>query len=214
MKEKTRQDKRRPQKMRDNHKREWFATVEKESGGPTGYIKPRFQVPHPSLIPPQKYLEIAVDNPGELHINYARWVRDLETAHQEWEARRLREGRHLHGTNFDPNAKPTRELVEAMGPKPMPLAPVKAMQQGNKWALGLSEVMPPEARTFFPEPVKAADIPVFSGETWSDPVLDPQDTLATAMAQLEAECPDTLKGAARSAWILKEMKQRVTQVEA
>ena len=206
--DKTRQDKRRGQKMPDNHKRMWFATIEKESNHPTGYIKPLFRVPHPSLIPPQKYLEIPKDDQGSIHINYDRWVGDLEQRHLEWDQRRLLVGRRIHGTSFNPEAPATRELMEEMGPKPMPIAPVKAMQQGNKWALGLSDVMPPEAKAYFAEQTKVPAAPVFSGETWSDPALAPTDTVASVMAQLESECPDTLRGAARSAWILKELKSR------
>lgn len=208
--DKTRQDKRRPQKMRDNHNRQWFATIEKESGFPTGYIKPLFQVPHPSLVPPQKYLDIPADNPGALVINYDRWVGDLRQSHQEWEERRLREGRTLHGTSFNPKAPPTRELLETMGPKPMAVEPVLAMKQGNKWALGLSDVRPPEADRYFPVTEVVEDARVFSGEAWTEP--QPEIPAGTLIEQLERECPAELKGAARNGWIVKELKARTVGV--
>lgn len=165
---KTQQEKRRPQRMQDQHGRWWFATVEKASGYPTGRIKALFTAP---IYPPPKYLKFPKDAPNTIQINYGRWIADLVTANKEWDENRVRLGRMISGEAFDPRKPATMELVTLLGPKPQPVEPVRACEQGNKWVLGLSDKKPKEAERFFPEPITQPSDLVFSDE----PVFSDED---------------------------------------
>lgn len=202
---KSQADQRRGQVMRDQHGREWFANIEKASGFPTGLVVAHFAVPHPELMPPQHYLVFSTEHPSHLRINYEQWIDDLDRRGQEWEAEKIRMGVFTQNPH---------ELRILLGPKPMSSLPVRAMQQGNLWALGLSAVKPPEASKFFPDPEVAPDALVFSGPVFSDtPAAQPAaaptaaTALSGALAEIEGRCPPELKGAARSNWILAEMRK-------
>jgi hypothetical protein len=217
--------------MTDQHGRPWHAEIEKDSGYPTGPVRPRFRVPQKALLPPQKYLVFNAENPARLTVNYDLWIKDLETANREWEENRILMGVSMHGTAFDANGKTPIELLVLLGPKPMSAAPVLAMKQGNKWALGevppadihgqalaqwtdgyearARATMPPEAKAYFPEPMRAPAAQVFSGDvfTTQEPeTLDAGKLMAQRMEEIQARVPEHLKGAAKNAWILREMK--------
>jgi hypothetical protein len=212
---KSQADQRRNQTMTDQHGRRWFAVIEKASGYPTGKVQAQFRPPHPKLVPPSKYLKFSADNPAQVEIEYARWIMDLEAANKSWEIDRIRLGRLVHGSAFNANDPTPMELTVLLGPRPMSPLPVKAMQQGNRWALGFTDKRPPEADRFFPLPAEAEGSMAF---TETDPVFtepelpapEPGSPSADLVAQLqaiEARCPADLRGAARSNWILAEIRK-------
>lgn len=197
---KTQADKRRPQAMTDDHGRPWHASVEKASGGITGLIQHLFDVPHPDLVPPQKYLSMDPENASHLRIDYDWWLRDLKERAAEYATDRTRMGMLT--------SRPA-ELEALLGPPPKSPKPVQAMQQGNLWALGLTNVKPPEAEEYFPAPVTAESEPVWSGDVFSQPAPSPAPGVASFIAELEARCPAELKGTARNNWLMAEMRKMV-----
>lgn len=224
---KSQADQRRNAILKDQHGREYSASIEKASGWPTGIVQPLFTAPHPHLVPPQKYLVFDAENPSALRIDYEAWIMDLEEANRLWEENRIRTG-HMISAGFDSTKPMPPELQILIGPKPMSPVPVKAMQQGNRWALGFTPVRPKEADQFFPEPATAPDslaftetAPVFSTDAPAGltdlpgagvPGLSaPGAGLADAMEAIEARCPPELKGAAKANWILGEIRKHAAQ---
>lgn len=219
---KSQADQRRPQHMKDQHGRPWFANVEKASGFPTGLVQPQFRVPDKRLIPPSKYLVFSTENPGQVQIDYPQWEADVKAQLAEWDANRLRMGLARYGDAFNARGETPIELMTLLGPRPMAVDPIVAMRQGNPWALGFSDVKPPEAQRFFPDPIRTPEAPVFSDTpVFSDPTTaapaaaeSPDGTvhLAELMARLDRECPETLKGMARSNWIMGQLRSAAQPV--
>jgi hypothetical protein len=210
---KSQADQRRPQIMTDQHGRKWFANIEKASGYPTGKVMPQFSVPHRQLIAPGKYLGFQADDPAHVRIKYEEWIADLEHANRLWEQDRIRLGRLVHGSAFNPTGPTPLELLTLLGPRPMSPLPVKAMQQGNRWALGFTEKRPPEADSFFPAPETLPESlaftetdPVFT-EAPESPAAGGRSELVDLVKSIEERVPAELRGAARSNWILGEIRK-------
>jgi hypothetical protein len=200
---KSQADQRRAQVMRDQHGREWSGSIEIKSGYPSGVVFPQFAVPRHELVPPQKYLKYPENQPGRVVIDYADWIKDLDDALVSYETRKIQ------FANAIPGGAQSPQLPQLMGPKPMSSVPVKAMQQGNKWALGLSPIKPPEADSYFPEPVEVTEGQVFSGDVFSQPKeeTDIGVLMAQRMEDLEKLAPPELKGFAKTKWLLDQLKQ-------
>jgi hypothetical protein len=220
---KSQADQRRNAILTDQHGRQFSASIEKASGWPTGLVVPMFDVPHPQLMPPQKYMVFDAENPTQLRIDYEAWIMELEDANRLWEENRIRTG-HMISAGFDSKAPMPPELQILLGNRPMSPVPVKAMQQGNRWALGFTKVRPPEADQFFPQPSKAPDslaftetAPVFAEEGGAAlaPIgqLEPAAavSLAELLEQLDKECPAEIRGAHRTAWKMEQLKLRAAQ---
>lgn len=217
----TQADKRRSMVVTDQHGRKYFAVIEKASGFPTGLVQPLYEAPHPELYPPQKYMTFPEDQPGKLVIDYGSWESDNKTALQAWDNERVRTGSMIHGAAFDPHGPPTIQLVQLIGPKPMSPLPVRAMAQGNRWALGFTKVKPAEAERFFPTPTEDPNADVF---TETEPVF-PEAAEAVApegagvslqelLAGVMKRCPDNYKGAARRSWAMQELERMAETQEA
>lgn len=210
---KSQADQRRNQNMKDQHGRSWFASIEKASGYPTGLVQPLFDAPHPRLVPPPHYLVFNPDEPGKVYIDYDRWIGEQEAACKAWDEQRIRTGHMIHGASFNPNGPTPPELVIILGERPLSPVPIKAMQQGNRWALGFTDVRPPEADQFFPLPDRAPaslafteTAPVFEEPATPLPGIPVHD-LAGQLAAVEARCPEKLTGSARSAWVMAELRK-------
>lgn len=208
-------DQRRSQKMYDQHGREYFASIEKASGYPTGLISCLYEAP---VFPPQQYLKINPDKPQELTVDYEAWIRDLEEAHRGWKERMVQIGVLIHGSAFDSRRDLSPEVAFMVGPKPYPVEPVLACRQGSRWALGLSSEMPPEAHRWFPakeeeESLVFSDVPVSDAEPVTEPSMTGEEMLAAILSQPELveiirECPGNLRGVARLAWIKARLRER------
>jgi hypothetical protein len=212
---KSQADQRRNQIMTDQHGRRWFAVIEKASGYPTGKVLPQFRVPHRQLVPPTKYLEFQADDPAHVRIKYDEWIRDMEAANRVWDQDRIRLGRLVHGSAFDPNGPTPMELLILLGPRPLSPLPIVAMKQENRWCLGFTDKRPPEADRFFPKPeALPASLaftetdPVFTEEKAAAPAASsPRTELVNLIAGIEGRVPANLHGAARSNWILGEIRK-------
>ena len=210
----TQADKRRNMRLKDQHGREWFAVIEKASGAPTGLVQAMFAVPHPALIPPQKYLVFPPDEPNQVRINYREWAAELEHRELEWQAERRRVMSIIPGGAQNP------VLVDLMGPQPMSPAPVKAMEQGNRWALGFTDIKPPEAEAFFPrEPTPEESIVFSETDPFTPPatVAEGQAPVASGpsmneiLADVARRCPKHLVGIAKKSWCLDELNRLATE---
>ena len=202
----TQADRRRNMVMKDQHGRSWFAVIEKSSGYPTGLVQPLFAVADPRLVPPQKYLDFPADQPGQIRIDYDSWEAHQRERQKEWDADRIKLINTMPGGAANP------AVAMEMGPQPMSWKMVRAMKQGNRWALGFTDKKPPEAEVYFPTPVEAPDDQILSetDQILSEeiPTVDGVGTsLKALLDELKGRCPPNLRGAARNAWMTKELEK-------
>lgn len=217
----TQADKRRSSRLKDRHGREYFAVIEKESGAPTGLVQPLYTPPNPSLVPPQKYMGFPVDKPGFLHIDYDAWLADATQATNEWQQNRAQLIAELPGGQLNPM------LPRHLGPPPLNPKVIRAMMQGNKWSLGLTDKKPPEAEEFFPTPAQSDQDAVFT-ETDASPVFSEEDvdqtvahvpagtiasgqSLAELLEDVAKRCPPNLRGGAKQAWCARELERMAAE---
>lgn len=121
---------RRSYNVTDQHGRKWLAVREKNSDGAC-YFTPCFT---DELATPVKYLSIPDERPYTVVIDYDAWIADLEGAHRDRETRRFEIGRALYSDRFDPEAADPRELMTALGPKPVDPEVIRAKRDGKKAA--------------------------------------------------------------------------------
>lgn len=212
---KSQADQRRAIVLTDQHGRKYSASIEKASGYPTGVVVPvDWSPPHPALFPPQKYMVFDADNPTHVQIDYPNWIGELETATKDWEEQRIRLGRMIHGGSFNARGPTPPELIVILGPRPLSPVPVRAMQQGNRWALGFTTIKPPEAASFFPDP-ETEPAPLAFSETapvFTEPEAPTtSESVAAMIARLDRDCPKDLVGMARTNWVMKQMKAAAAQ---
>ena len=138
---------------KDQHGREWFANLDLRSGEPVGRIEPHgWGAP---WYPDQKYIL----RDGDFYnvvIDYERMIEDHVVAHREYEARQREVGLELHGQAYD-EKKPTNAVKARVGQGPTPLEIVVAMAQGNRYAIGLTDVPDERLRKFLPKTTTAAE---------------------------------------------------------
>lgn len=205
----TQADKRRNQIMTDEHGRKWFAVIEKSSGYPTGLVQPLFQVADPQLIPPPKYLMFPPDEPGRILIDYVSWEADHRERQKEWDKLRIQL------TNLLPGGAANPAIAQEMGPTPMSWKVIRAMKQGNRWALGFTDKKPAEAEVYFPTPKESPDDAIF---TETAPIFKEEEpevggalSLHSLLEELKARCPPNLKGAARNSWVARELEKMAVE---
>lgn len=145
--------------------RRWEGMIEKKSGDFCG-LPPQpmgWSAPFPEWIPPAIYLRCGsrwtIRRPGEsqptalradeLIIDYDAWITSLADSMRGWMEQFYAFGEKMCGPAFDPE-NPPPQLLAAVGPKPLAIEPVMAMRQGNRYALGLTNVVDERLREFFP----------------------------------------------------------------
>lgn len=141
----------------DQHEREWGGTMSKDTGTPIGEIQPMGGTRHGErfgwtpvlyagreLRPGMEYLRFSEDRPNRVMIDYDRWRQDLLIANSRWSSEATNWATRFYGGGgiADALANPPQELLDVMGPKPMPVDLVDAMEQGNRWILGLTPEKP------------------------------------------------------------------------
>jgi len=135
----------------DQHGRKYYATIEIKSGDPCGLIEPQFTAP---VMPPQRFLKRVPRRPYDVEIDYTEWKREIRTGWAEWQSNGRAVGMKLHGSAYDPTAEFEFDVLQIIGPAPTRIEPVLAAEQGNKWALGLSNRVDPRLIPFLePEQV-------------------------------------------------------------
>lgn len=142
---------RRPGTFTDQHGRVWSAPVEKSTGYPVGAIKPRgWRAP---WIPPQgpEVFVFSKDNPTVFTINYefllSQRVKDLEEKLAERQSAAVVRG-------WDPSDPEKQEALDKItGPMEGLNRPeiIAACIQGDKWILGLTEVVNPKVAQYLPK---------------------------------------------------------------
>ena len=145
------QDKRRFQKLIDQHGREWGATIELKTGDPTGLIDPHFTAP---IYPPPRYMKVdSRKEYGRVHIDYDGWIGMVRRAREEYDTRLLQAASALYGEaaaqKIEERPLPPA-LVAHVGVAPDYVEPVLAAKAGDPWILGLSQVRPKWADRFLP----------------------------------------------------------------
>ena len=173
---------RRPAIYRDQHGRQWAATVEKRSGYPVGTLQLLSRTPEgqmPPWLPDQRYFVFSPDNQTHLTIDYPTLLRERTQAHAEYlkECASIATARDwpapVKGETID------HRIIAIVGKAPYPIEPVAAAMQGNRWILGLTDTVDPRLVEFVSQPTETdqllADLPDFSDgfEEEDEPVDTP-----------------------------------------
>lgn len=139
----TQADDRRDTVCVDQFGRKWLAALERKTFEPTGGIfKAGWDDP---LETHQRYLKAPRDafgNPqmGQIRVDFEGWIKDQQTALQEWKQRLWDIGQEKQQNKFDAKtAEQDEYLLHLTGPKPWPshVVLLKAMS-GHKGYLGLA----------------------------------------------------------------------------
>ena len=139
----------------DQHGRVWESVFEVMSKGMVGAISPKgWRAPFREWLPPQKYLK-QVDPRRDftrLEVNYAGWRNDNLRAWRDYETEVNRVVTTIPGAAVDKDGKLNTIAYAEVGRAPMPTAVIDAMEQGNAYALGLSDVVDERLRPYMPLP--------------------------------------------------------------
>jgi len=141
-------EKRRSQILVDQHGREYSAEVDTDALAPVGPIMPRnFKQPVPT---PSKYVEPVRGRMNEVRINYEAWKRDIAAGEYARTLKMRKLAEDMYGSQFGKAMQdPPPELLAKVGPGPLPIECVMAMESGqSKWALGLRK---PDG-SYYPKP--------------------------------------------------------------
>lgn len=157
------QKQRRGQEYTDQHGRTWWANIEIRTGHPTGGpIRPQFKAP---WYPGSAYVTILPDSarkPWACQIDYERAITEHLEARRAWDQAVIKWGIEMNGQQFDRNA-PSLEVLQRVGPRPVPAELYMACREGNRWILGLRAFNPDNEHDVrlraFLEPVMQAGIP-------------------------------------------------------
>lgn len=136
---------RRPGTVTDQHGRKWSASIDNKSGYPVGVIRPKdWKAP---WVPSQTYFKFTDrENPSQFKIDYDAILAERLEAHETWAAQ-YRKAALARGWNPEDTDK-QNSVTELVGTKPLPIEPVVACVQGNKWMLGLSDKVDPRLVEF------------------------------------------------------------------
>lgn len=133
--------KRKDMNATDQWGRKWLVQIQKETMQPCGAIEACFTDP---LGTPMQYLSVPEGNLNTILIDYPRWIRDLETAHREYEDRAADLAHQMYGDQFERALKRRpRELVRIIGPAPLEVERVKLAAAGDRGWLGLEPLPVP-----------------------------------------------------------------------
>lgn len=145
----TQAQRRRPQKLFDQHGRKWHTTLDIVANGPCAPINPDgWGAP---LLPPQKYVKFQSENGmPSVTIDYDFWIAELTEAHKTYDQKLYDDALLLFGEGGPKHYEErSPALLRYTGLPPQPIEPVKAAKQGNKWVLGLTEKPDPRLTPFF-----------------------------------------------------------------
>ena len=141
-------ERRRSQILIDQHGREYSAEIDTEALAPVGPIMPRnFKQPVPT---PTKYLDPNPNRMNEVRVNYAAWKRDIAAGEYARTLKMRKLAEEMYGSQFGKAMQdPPPELLAKVGPGPLPMEFVLAMESGqSKWALGFRK---PDG-SYYPKP--------------------------------------------------------------
>jgi hypothetical protein len=152
VKERQQHERRKGVTLRDQFGRVYQCEIDVDSLDPVGPIALRDA--RPPVPVPDFYVRPVPGELGRIFCHLEEWRLDLLSAHEDWK-RRLRERAQKMYGDQAANALRTRppELLDIVGPEPMPVQFCEAQIAGNKWALGLRV----GAKGFHPRPTWVTD---------------------------------------------------------
>jgi hypothetical protein len=170
------QKQRRGQMFRDQFGRSFFSETELKTGDQVGNYEPQFSSP---LAIPKMYIERGKDpnRPYDIFINTERWKADIRAERREWEKEGRQRSMKLYGEKYRASDPFTAEVLEIIGPPPMAIEPVQALEQRNSWVLGKTTI--PDLRLvkyFEPEALPASALPPEPDFTDLEELYDPDAT--------------------------------------
>lgn len=121
----------------DQHGRKYSVEIDKEAMAPVSPLSPHdFKQPVPT---PPKYLKIFPERLGYTEVDYQTWKRDLLAAGMARTTKMRKLAEDMYGAAFGKMMEnPPPELLAKVGPGPIPIEFVLAMEAGKSpWALGL-----------------------------------------------------------------------------
>lgn len=156
MQDREQADRRRSIKRKDDFGRIWHCVIDIHDdrmghcGPPTLAGKYR-----PPIDIPLKYLKkLDPDDQFRQVIDFARWKADWRDRMVTWKARLVELAQIMYPNDFGEKVEsPTPDLLREVGPMPIPLEFIEAMEVGNKWALGI----PKPDGTYYKRPSWATD---------------------------------------------------------
>ncbi len=204
---------RRLEEFADKHGRLYEANIEIKTGDPCEALRPKFTAPtgpdwfRNQLTPPCDDLEIVRMVPRlyrarkgyQIEVDYTRWLQKWDDAEDALLRKMQAFANGMaggHGNVIEMMRNPPPELLKEIGrgPRRIPRAFIEAAAAGNKWALGLSDVIPAKAEALLRElepialakqrrntigfdPLADDDAPVESEQEEGASFIDPLDAL-------------------------------------
>jgi hypothetical protein len=167
----------------DQWGRRWEGTVDLKSGDFCGLPpKPKgWTAPFHEWIPPATMFRCGrlygVTKNGatrvlateEMWIDLEPWKQQTMMQNRDWQQTLFDLVRSMSGDAGDPN-KPTPEVLARIGPKPLPVEVIIAMEQGNRYVLGLTETVDERLRPYMP--VRWIAAPLDFRDDFAEPALD------------------------------------------
>lgn len=135
----------------DQHGRRWGANVHGRTHDPVERVKPQGwtapYIPAPQFV---KWRYDELDGRYRIEIEYDADIRARREALTEWKKNLVRVGLQMNGSAFDAR-RPSPEVLQFVGPRPVPPEVPMAAKAGDRWVLGLSQAKPEWAHQFFPD---------------------------------------------------------------
>lgn len=158
----------------DQHGRKWSCSIDKKSGFPRGIIQPKgWRAP---WLPPQgpDTFKFDPNEPSRFTINYEGLLQERLEGAAEYD--RDRETKAVT-RGWDPDDPEKQEALDKLcGPRRTLQRPevVVACMQGDRWVLGLTDVVNPKVAKFIPPKVnrREAMLSKFPDFTVPDPDLE------------------------------------------
>lgn len=178
---------RRPGRWTDQHGRKWHASVDIRSGGAVGPIQPLgWRAP---WMPDQTFFRFSDEEHTQMTIDYQQMLDERLAAHESWSTE-FRSAALKRGWSPDDEEK-RNSLIELVGPMPHPVEPILAAMQGNKWILGLTQVVDKRLEPFIPKKVTRTEKALADVDYSFDPESDSlKDNLEELMDIEESVDPD------------------------
>ncbi len=147
---------RRYQYMPDNHGRKFGAWIDNVSNDPCGPIEPSFVSP---LHPNPKYMLLVRDewNHPAIRHDYQNWIADFQQMDMEYMREANRQMSERHQLKYTSDMEIDDDIKFRMGRRPSIQAniiggtvqPLVAAKAGNKWVLGLTDVVDERVSKYF-----------------------------------------------------------------
>jgi hypothetical protein len=143
-KELSQPERRKYRTFHDQHGRLWGSTIDITNGHSCGPWEAKFEAP---WLPDFKYIHHHPTDDRLIVIDYDRNVLDAKDAMDAYDDVRLKTAMNQYGSAFTSKLGKTYdedppELKQLVGGPPFPVAWSEAAQEGNKWVLGFTNVIP------------------------------------------------------------------------